>query len=90
MLENNSRKVITNASNIRNINNTLFSVINVFIIVCISMFSRPSKSLLKIKCKLTDKYAHIPILNISDIINNTFLFIPFLLCRNSLFLFYCN
>lgn len=90
LLENSNNKVTTNISNIRNIANTLFSVIKVFIVVCKLIFNKLSKSLLKIKCRLTDKNEHIPILKIMAIDVNILLFILFLLYWNSTFLLFCK
>ena len=88
LFENSNSNVTIISSIAQKIINTLFSFIRVFIIVDIFMLNKLSKFLLKIKCKLTEKYPFMPILNSIAKIVKIFLLIFFLLCRNSAFLLY--
>ena len=88
LFENSNSNVTIISSIAQKIINTLLSLIKVFIIVDIFMLNKLSKFLLKMKCKLTEKYAFMPILNSIAIVVKIFLFIFFLLCRNSAFLLY--
>lgn len=88
LLVNNTKNDITIVSNIANIDSGLLSVNNIFTISLMSKFKILSKSLFNKKCKFTDAYEHIPMLNIIAIINNTFLFILFLPYWNSTFLLF--
>ena len=88
LFENSNSNVTIISSIAQKIINTLFSLIRVFIIVDIFILNKLSKFLLKIKCKLTEKYAFIPILKSIAIIVKIFLLILFLLYRNSEFLLY--
>ena len=88
LFENSNSNVTIISSIAQKIINTLLSLIKVFIIVDIFMLNKLSKFLLKIKCKLTEKYAFIPILKSIAIIVKILLFIFFLLYRNSAFLLY--
>lgn len=88
LLVNNTKNDITIVSNIANIDSGLLSVNNIFTISLMSKFKILSKSLFNKKCKFTDAYKHIPMLNIIAIINNTFLFILFLPYWNSTFLLF--
>ena len=77
--ENSNKKEATISSIIQNIVSTLESFTNVFIIVLIFICNKLLKLLLNIKCKLTEKYADIHILNIRAIINKILLLIFILL-----------
>ena len=88
LFENSNSNVTIISSIAQKIINTLFSLIRVFIIVDIFILNKLSNFLLKIKCKLTEKYAFIPILKSIAIIVKIFLLILFLLYRNSEFLLY--
>lgn len=88
LFENSNNNVTIISSIAQKIINTLFSFVKVFIIVDIFTLNKLSKFLLKIKCKLTEKYAFMPMLkNIATIVK-IFLLIFFLLYRNSAFLLY--
>ena len=88
LFENSNSKVIIISSIAQKIINTLFSLIRVSIIEVIFILNKLLKFLLKIKCKLTEKYAFIPMLkNIATIVK-IFLLIFFLLYRNSAFLLF--
>lgn len=79
LFENSNSNVTIISSIAQKIINTLLSLIRVFIIVDIFILNKLLKFLLKIKCKLTEKYAFIPMLKIIAIIIKIFLFIFFLL-----------
>lgn len=80
LFENSNSNITIISSITQKIINTLLSLNRVFIIVLIFILNKLSKFLLKIKCKLTEKYAFIPILKNIAIIVKIFLFIFVLLC----------
>ena len=82
-LENNNRNEIIIISKTPKITNTFFSLNMVFIIVIIFILNKPSKFLLNIKCKLTERYALIKMLIIIAKNINILLLIFFLLYWNS-------
>ena len=84
LFEKNNKKDVTINSSITNITSTFGFVIIVFIIDWAFICSKLLNSLINIKCRLTEKYAVTPILNIKAITNKMNLFILFSYLFNSI------
>ena len=69
LFEKSNKKDVTISSSITNITSTFGFVIIVFIIDWAFICSKLLNSLINIKCRLTEKYAVTPILNIKAITN---------------------
>lgn len=84
LFEKSNKKDVTISSSITNITSTFGFVIIVFIIDWAFICSKLLNSLINIKCRLTEKYAVTPILNIKAITNKMNLFILFSYLFNSI------